>query len=239
MPITSKGEELQFMQMIEIHNLKKKIGSKEILKGVDLAVKKGEVMAIIGPSGGGKSTLLRCINRLTEFDGGDVIVDGVSVKRYDPLALRRTVGLVFQLPVMFEGSVERNIAYGPIVSNQEYRKEDVESIAREIGLEKFLLKDATKLSVGEQQRVALARVLILKPKVLLLDEPTSALDPKNEEKIESLILKLVRSRKITVLWVTHDVSQAKRVGDRIAVMKDGKIVATGEPNKIEWGEVYA
>lgn len=235
------------MQMIEIISLKKKIGSREILKGLNLSVKKGEIVTIVGPSGSGKSTLLRCINRLTEFDSGDILINGVSVREYNPLELRRIVGIVFQLPVMFDGSVEDNIAYGLRLSNvgKEVEKEkmiemekEIKKIAREVGIEDFLSNEATKLSIGEQQRVALARALILKPKVMLLDEPTSALDPKNEENIENLILKLVKSKGITVLWVTHDVAQARRVGDRVSVMKEGRIILTDIPEKIAWEEVY-
>ncbi|MBO8181402.1 MAG: phosphate ABC transporter ATP-binding protein [Archaeoglobus sp.] len=233
--------------MIEIISLKKKIGSREILKGLNLSVKKGEIVTIVGPSGSGKSTLLRCINRLTEFDSGDILINGVSVREYNPLELRRIVGIVFQLPVMFDGSVEDNIAYGLRLSNvgKEVEKEkmiemekEIKKIAREVGIEDFLSNEATKLSIGEQQRVALARALILKPKVMLLDEPTSALDPKNEENIENLILKLVKSKGITVLWVTHDVAQARRVGDRVSVMKEGRIILTDIPEKIAWEEVY-
>ncbi len=231
--------------MIEIFNLKKMIEKREILKDVNLKVNRGEILTIVGPSGSGKSTLLRCINRLTEFDEGDILVDGISVRRYDPLELRRIVGIVFQLPVMFEGSVEDNIAYGLRISGAmkaeiegDWIETEVRKMAKEVGIEGFLGRDATKLSVGEQQRVALARALILKPKVMLLDEPTSALDPGNEEKIESLILKLVKSKNITVIWVTHDIAQAKRVGDRVAVMRDGRIILVDKAEKIVWREVY-
>ncbi|AGK60833.1 phosphate ABC transporter ATP-binding protein, PhoT family [Archaeoglobus sulfaticallidus PM70-1] len=224
--------------MIEVINVRKSIRGKEILKGVNLKVKRREVMVIAGPSGSGKSTLLRCINRLTEIDGGDILVDGISIKKYNPIQLRRNVGMVFQFPVMFEGRVKDNIAYGLRLLGKTATEKSVEKLAREVGIENLLDADASKLSGGEQQRVAIARTLALEPKVLLLDEPTASLDPENVRKIENLVLKLVRSRDLTVLWVTHDVEQAKRIGDRVAVMKDGRIVTVEDPEKILWSDVY-
>jgi len=201
-------------------NVRKSFGGKEILKGVSLSVKRGCVMAITGPSGSGKSTLLRCINRLTELDEGDILVDGISIRDYNPIQLRRMVGMVFQFPVMLEGSVRDNIAYGLRLLGRE---EGVERLAREVGVEDLLDNDATRLSGGEQQRVAIARALALKPKAMLFDEPTASLDNENVRKIESLVTKLVKSKGLTVLWVTHDFEQAKRVGHRIAVMRNGRV----------------
>ncbi|MBE8540355.1 ATP-binding cassette domain-containing protein [Geoglobus acetivorans] len=225
--------------MIELLNVRKNIGRKEILKGVNLTVEKKEVMVIVGPSGSGKSTLLRCVNRLTEITSGDIRINKVSIKDLDPISLRRIVGMVFQSPVMFEGSVRENITYGLRFSENDINTwETAEELAREVGIEHLLEEDANKLSGGEQQRVAIARTLALKPEILLLDEPTASLDPESAKKIENLVLNLVRSRELTVLWVTHDAEQAKRVGDRVAVLKDGRIVAIEEPKKIVWGEIY-
>ena len=201
-------------------NVRKSFGGKELLKGVSLSVKRGCVMAITGPSGSGKSTLLRCINRLTELDEGDILVDGISIRDYNPVQLRRKVGMVFQFPVMLEGSVRDNIAYGLRLLGRE---EGVERLAREVGVEDLLDNDATRLSGGEQQRVAIARALALKPKTMLFDEPTASLDNENVIKIESLVMKLVKSKGLTVLWVTHDFEQAKRLGHRIAVMRNGRV----------------
>ncbi|HIH69737.1 MAG TPA: phosphate ABC transporter ATP-binding protein [Methermicoccus shengliensis] len=206
--------------MIQMLNVRKSFGGKEVLKGVSLSVKRGCVMAITGPSGSGKSTLLRCINRLTELDEGDILVDGISIRDYNPVQLRRKVGMVFQFPVMLEGSVRDNIAYGLRLLGRE---EGVERLAREVGVEDLLDNDATRLSGGEQQRVAIARALALKPKTMLFDEPTASLDNENVIKIESLVMKLVKSKGLTVLWVTHDFEQAKRLGHRIAVMRNGRV----------------
>jgi len=206
--------------LIQMLNVRKSFGGKEVLKGVSLSVKRGCVMAITGPSGSGKSTLLRCINRLTELDEGDILVDGISIRDYNPVQLRRKVGMVFQFPVMLEGSVRDNIAYGLRLLGRE---EGVERLAREVGVEDLLDNDATRLSGGEQQRVAIARALALKPKTMLFDEPTASLDNENVIKIESLVMKLVKSKGLTVLWVTHDFEQAKRLGHRIAVMRNGRV----------------
>ncbi|AIY89491.1 ABC transporter ATP-binding protein [Geoglobus acetivorans] len=225
--------------MIELLNVRKNIKGKEILRGVNLTVAKKEVMVIAGPSGSGKSTLLRCINRLTEIDDGEILIDGISIRDYDPIRLRRIVGMVSQFPVMFEGSVRENIAWGLKHFSKDGSIEwTVEKLAAEIGIGDLLDEDAGKLSGGEQQRVAIARTLALKPEILLLDEPTASLDPENARKIENLILKLVRARELTVLWVTHDVEQAKRIGDRVAVMKAGRIVAINVPGRVSWGDVY-
>jgi putative ABC transport system ATP-binding protein len=193
----------------------------EILRGVNLEVDKGELITIMGPSGAGKSTLLRLINRLTEADSGTILVDSASIKDYDPRELRRKVGMVFQIPVVFKGSVRENIAFGKKLWKTDA---DVDELASEAAISTELIDaDAGNLSVGEKQRVCIARALANKPEALLLDEPTSALDRASAEKVESLLLRLQAEHGLTMLWVTHEREQSRRISRHNYVLEDGKL----------------
>ncbi|MGA9140220.1 MAG: phosphate ABC transporter ATP-binding protein [Methanocella sp.] len=193
----------------------------EILKGIDLTVKKGELITIMGPSGAGKSTLLRLINRLTEADSGTILVDSADIKAFDPRELRRRVGMVFQIPVVFKGSVRENIAFGKELWHTDA---DVSALAAEAAIpDKLMDAGADHLSVGEKQRVCIARALANKPEALLLDEPTSALDRAAAEKVESLLLRLQSEHGLTMLWVTHEKEQARRISGNNYVLEDGKL----------------
>jgi putative ABC transport system ATP-binding protein len=197
------------------------LGGLEIIRSVDLEVKRGEVMAVVGPSGAGKSTLLRCLNRLNEISSGDVEYMGKPLRTLDPLDLRRRVGMVFQIPVIFEGSVKENIEYATALGGPEA---DAEELLVRVGLDpSFLNKNAATLSVGEQQRLCLARALVNGPEVLLMDEPTASLDPVSTRLVEELMLEL-RAQGLTIILVSHNMAQARRVGDRVALMKEGRIV---------------
>src|SRR5271157_21496 len=193
----------------------------EILGGVSLKVDRGELITIMGPSGAGKSTLLRLINRLSEADSGIILVDSTDIKAFDPRELRRRVGMVFQIPVVFKGSVRENIAFGKELWNTDA---DVEALVAEAGLPPALMDtDAANLSVGEKQRVCIARALANKPEALLLDEPTSALDKASAEKVESLLLRLQADHSLTMLWVTQDREQSRRISKNNYILEDGKL----------------
>jgi putative ABC transport system ATP-binding protein len=193
----------------------------EILGGIRLKVDRGELITIMGPSGAGKSTLLRLINRLTEADSGTILVDSIDIKDLDPRDLRRRVGMVFQIPVVFKGSVRANIAFGKDLWNTDA---DVEALAAEAAIPPELLDaDAANLSVGEKQRVCIARALANKPESLLLDEPTSALDKVSAEKVESLLLRLQSEHGLTMLWVTHDREQSRRISGHNYVLENGRL----------------
>ena len=214
---------------IVVSNLVKKFGNKVILRNISFNVRDAEIFVINGPSGSGKSTLLRCLNRLIEPDGGEIYLDGVNVFDLDPLELRRRIGLVSQIPAMFDGTVQDNLLYGPMFHNIRLTRDDLINILELVGLdENFLDRKAIDLSVGEQQRVAIARALTLKPKVLLMDEPTSHLDPENTRIIEKLILSLRDKLKMTFIIVSHDVEQSKRLADRIAFLENGEIKSVKE-----------
>jgi ABC-type methionine transport system ATPase subunit len=178
-----------------------------------------------GPSGSGKSTLLRLLNRLADPDSGRVLYEGTDVRDSDPLALRREVALVPQLPALIDGSVHENIAYGPRLAGHSF---DARSSLELAGLDPgFEHRDSAKLSVGEQQRVMLARALALQPRVLLLDEPTSALDEAAREAVEATLRRLRARTGIATVLVTHDMAQARRLADYVVQLDAGRVIGEG------------
>jgi ABC-type phosphate transport system ATPase subunit len=226
------------VSIIKVRKAEKWLGGTKVLKGIDLEVKKGEIIALVGPSGSGKSTLLRTLNRLIELDSGEILFKGKKITKLDPVKLRRNAILVPQESVMLPGTVQDNIEYGPRLAGME-KECSVSGCLVDAGLTaEFSKKDASKLSGGEKKRVALARALALKPQVLLLDEPTVGVDPKKVEKMERTILDIARNRKLTVIWVTHDVPQAVRVSDRIANLKSGRVKEVTATAEFKWEGAY-
>ncbi len=224
--------------ILEISGLKKSLEGTPVLKSVDLDVRLGEIMGLLGPSGSGKSTLLRCLNRIIEADSGNISYKGKDIKDYPPSELRKEVVLVPQESVMFSGTVFDNVSYGPSIDGYVDKKHILTCI-EDAGLPSdFKDREAEKLSGGEKRRVALARALALKPEVLLLDEPTSGVDPKRKEKVEKSILNFSKKRDLTVLWVTHDVEQAKRISTKIANLRDGRIFRIYDSVDFHGGEAF-
>jgi len=198
------------------------LGYAGILKDVDAGMPDGEITAVVGPSGAGKSTLLRAINRLIEPSSGEIYLDGEPTSVLDPLELRRRVGMVFQIPALFGSSVEEAVLYGARLSG---RDADPKQLLDMVGLEASLAeRDPQALSVGQQQRVSVARALALEPEALLLDEPTSALDEAARRRIEDLVRDLNVTLGLTMVFVSHDLSQVERVADRVVLMADGRSV---------------
>jgi ABC-type multidrug transport system fused ATPase/permease subunit len=194
---------------IETQDLTVARGGRELVRGMDLAVRAGEVVALVGPSGIGKSSLLRCLVRLDEPAGGRVLVDGTDASELEPCTLRRRVGLVTQAPVMLEGDVRANLAYGLDDPEEGALAEALAAT----GLDpSFMGRTARELSGGEAARVAVARALARDPRVLLLDEPTASLDGVATAAIEALVRDLAQ-RGLGILIVTHDEPQAERVAD--------------------------
>jgi len=205
----------------------------EILRGVDLDVPRGVVMGVIGPSGSGKSTLLRALNRLWEPAPGAVLLDGADIRGIDVLALRRRVGMLFQLPAMFEGTVADNVRYGPQLRGKKLTEAEVKNLLSLADLDPALSsKPASELSVGQAQRVALARTLANDPEVLLLDEPTSALDPISTQNIEEAIVRLKKARGLTTVIVSHSVKQIQRIADLVCLVVAGEIVEVLAPSQL-------
>jgi ABC-type methionine transport system ATPase subunit len=190
----------------------------------------GGITAVVGPSGAGKSTLLRAINRLIEPTAGEVYLDGEPTSGMDTLRLRRRVGMVFQLPALFGATVEEATLYGVRLAGRDAEAGRLLEMA---GLEvSFASKAPQALSVGEQQRVSIARALALEPEALLMDEPTSALDEAARRRIEELIRELNASLGLTIVVVSHDLGQVERVADRAVVLAAGR--SEGEWSKEEF-----
>jgi len=198
-----------------------------ILEDITLEIYMGHIYTIIGPSGAGKSTLIKLINRLIDPTEGKILIDGNDIMNYDIIQLRRKIGMVFQQPYLFEGTVEDNIKYGPMLKGK--RDIDVEYYLRIVGLDKsYSKKKVDDLSGGEAQRISIARTLANEPEVLLLDEPTSALDPASTQVIEELVMDLKNKLNLTFIWITHNMEQAKRVGDYTIFINKGRLVEYGE-----------
>lgn len=226
--------------MIKITNLSKSFDGQNVLNGIDLEVKEGEVVAIIGPSGTGKSTFLRCINYLEQPDSGTISVDDLTVdatnhQQKEVLALRRKLSFVFQNYSLFANlNAEQNVAEA-LVTVWRKPKDQALNSAREI-LKDIGLADKTKhypsqLSGGQQQRIGIGRAMATHSKAILFDEPTSALDPEWVGEVLELIKKLAE-RKQTLIIVTHEMSFAREVADRVVFMSDGTIVEQGSPEQL-------
>jgi putative ABC transport system ATP-binding protein len=210
--------------LFELDHVSYSRGGRTVLNEIGARLPRG-ASCVAGPSGSGKSTVLRLLNRLADPDSGRVLYEGADVRERDPLALRREVCLVPQLPALIEGTVSYNVAYGARLAGREC---DPGSCLELAGLDPgFAEHNAAKLSVGEQQRVMLARAMALEPRVLLLDEPTSALDEGARDAVESTITALRERTGISSVLVTHDLEQARRLADWVLRIDAGRVVEQG------------
>jgi putative ABC transport system ATP-binding protein len=213
--------------VLRAENLGRVIAGKTLLDGIRFEVSAGETLAVVGPSGSGKSSLLRLLNRLDEPTTGTVYVEGVDYRELDPRHLRTKVGLVTQRPFLFPGTVATNLQFGPQQRGEELNEGQISQLLEEVGLIGFAERDTAKLSGGEAQRVSLARTLANSPSVLLLDEPTSALDEASKIEVEACLRRIVVERHHTCILVTHENLQALRLAQRALVLDHGRIVKTG------------
>lgn len=222
--------------VIELNNVTKSFGDHEVLKGVNLKVNSGEVVSVIGASGSGKSTMLRCINLLERPDGGDILFNGESIFGQDVniAGYRTKVGMVFQSFNLFENmNVLKNCTIGQIKVLKRDKKE-AEEIAlkylEKVGMSAFVNARPSQLSGGQKQRVAIARALAMEPEVLLFDEPTSALDPEMVGEV-LLVMKRLAESGLTMIVVTHEMQFAKDVSSRVVFM-DGGVVAEDDTPEV-------
>ncbi len=224
------------LNQVRKENISRNGQTVEILKGIDLEVMSGALTVIVGPSGGGKSTLVRLLNRLEEPSGGRIHFCGEELRAIPVLELRQRIGLVPQKPFMFLGSVLDNLQLPFHFRHQTPPRADDPKlllIVQRCGLEAaWLDREARSLSLGQQQRVSLARTLLPGPTLLVLDEPTSALDRPTGDRLADTLRTICRDQGLTVLMVTHDLRQAARIADRMAYLEDGRILESGPAGEL-------
>ena len=225
--------------MIEIIDIRKSFGQKKILGGVNLSVKNGEIMVIIGGSGAGKTVLLKHVIGLLKPDSGEVSINGISLSETTTSQLeeiRKQFGMVFQFGALLNSlTVQENIAL-PLIEHTKMSSEEIEKVVTEklqlVHLPGIAKEMPANLSGGMKKRVAVARAIARNPEIILYDEPTSGLDPVMAHSIENLIVSLKKNLKVTSVVVTHDIDSAYRMADRIAMLFQGKIVEIGTPSEI-------
>ena len=227
--------------VVAVENLQKSFGSRKILNGISLSVRRGETLAVLGRSGTGKSVLLRLILGLETPDSGSVRIHGQNIAglALDRLGeIRKKMGFLFQHAALYDSlTVAENVAF-PLahhrkdLSNSE-RGDRVKQLLAEVGMENDLAKMPSDISGGMQKRVGLARALALDPEILLLDEPTAGLDPISSGEIDELILKLQRERQMASIVVTHDLHSAKTIADRLALLNEGNVVIEGSFEELQ------
>ena len=222
---------------IEFRNIKKAYGDKVIIENLNLAVEKGEFVTIIGSSGCGKTTALKMINGLIEPTSGDILVNGENIKEKDITRLRRNIGYAIQGSVLFPHmTVEKNISYVPNLLNKKDKAKTRKAVSKWmkiVGLEEDI-KDRypSELSGGQQQRVGIARALAASPDILLMDEPFGAVDEITREQLQTELKRIYEETGITVLFVTHDISEALKLGTRVLVMDKGSVQQYDRPEEI-------
>ena len=222
------------MSIVEFKNVTKRFGENVVLDGIDLNIDAGEVVVVVGPSGSGKSTFLRCINVLETIQGGDIVVNGLSVlgTPAEVRELRREAGMVFQQFNLFpQLTALENVMFGPVHTRGTPRaqaREQALALLSKVGLAERAGHYPGQLSGGQQQRVAIARALAIKPRLMLFDEPTSALDPELRHEVLK-VMQDVAEAGMTMIVVTHEMEFARKVGSRLIFMDGGKIAEDGDP----------
>lgn len=225
------------MSIIKLEHVDKNFGETVVLRDFSLEIEQGEFLTVIGRSGCGKTTMLKLINGLLMPDQGEIIVEGKSLRKTDLIALRRSIGYVIQNRGLFPHmTVEKNITYVPVISGKKNRAENHQLAVRlmeTVGLDPAMLKRyPSELSGGQQQRVGIARALAANPHILLMDEPFGALDEITRQTMQDEILKLQKELKLTIVFITHDIREAMKLGDRVLVMDGGKVLQHTEPEEL-------
>ena len=218
--------------VLRTDHLSRVISGKRLVDDITIGIQKGEVLAVVGPSGSGKSSFLRLLNRLDEPTSGTVYLEGTDYLQIAPRELRRRLGLVTQTPYLFPGTIADNLRFGPRQQGKDLPEETITLLLEQVGLADRADCDVVNLSGGEAQRVSLARAIANSPTVLLMDEPTSALDEEAKEEVETLILKVVRQNALTCVIVSHDLAQAARIASRVMVVKAGRLEKIGSVKEV-------
>jgi len=226
------------MEMIRLEHVTKSFGRYKALDDVSIVVEEGEFLTVIGRSGCGKTTMLRMINGLQKPDSGKVYAAGEDVGEADLIRLRRKIGYVIQNKGLFPHmTVEKNIIYVPVISGQKDKRQNrklAEELIGLVGLEREMLdRYPEELSGGQQQRVGIARALASRPKLLLMDEPFGALDEITKRAMQNELLALQKKLGMPVVFITHDIREAMKLGDRVLVMEQGKIAQCDTPENVK------
>ncbi len=213
--------------VLQTVRLSRTVNDKRLVDNMSIEVQRGEILAILGPSGSGKSSFLRLLNRLDEPTEGTVLLEGQDYKTLPPHELRQRVGMVLQAPFLFPGTVADNLSFGPRQRDKHLPRYQIDELLEQAGLPGYAERDVSNLSGGEAQRVSLLRIVANEPHIMLLDEPTSALDAESVTHIETIITNLVRQGYMSCLIITHNTDQAARLADRIMVIENGKLKRIG------------
>lgn len=226
------------MEMIRLEHVTKSFDNQKVLDDFSISIEEGEFLTVIGRSGCGKTTMLKTINGLHRPEQGNVYVEGRDISKEDIIEVRRKIGYVIQNKGLFPHmTVEKNITYVPVISGRKEKKANYElacRLIRTVGLDPSMLsRYPSELSGGQQQRVGIARALAADAKILLMDEPFGALDEITKQAMQDEILKLQKALGITIVFITHDIREAMKLGSRVLVMDKGKIVQLDTPEKIK------
>lgn len=222
---------------IEFINVRKSYGDKDVLKKLSFTVEKGSFVTIIGSLGSGKTTALKMVNALLEPDEGDILINGENIRGMDKIELRRNIGYAIQGSVLFPHmTVEQNISYVPCLLNKKDRKKTEKAVDKWmeiVGLDKSMKERyPSELSGGQQQRVGIARALAASPDILLMDEPFGAVDEITRNQLQTELRRIHRQTGITILFVTHDIGEALKLGTKVMVMDGGEIQQYDEPDEL-------
>ncbi|MEN2768945.1 phosphate ABC transporter ATP-binding protein [Ornithinibacillus xuwenensis] len=215
--------------IVEFMNVNYSADGLHILKDISGSFPEGKITTLVGPSGAGKSTLFRLCNGLSSPSSGELQLKGKSIHEYDPISLRKNVGVALQSATMIKGTVLDNLELPLTLQGQKIALTKAEELLQDVGLdESFLYRNAQDLSGGQRQKLSIARTLVNKPKILLLDEVTSSLDRVSQHDIEELIVKINKKYATTIIWITHNLDQALKIGHYTWVMMEGEVIETGE-----------
>lgn len=216
-------------QAIHFNNVSFEANNTTIIKQLTANIFKGKITTLIGPSGAGKTTLLKLCNGLISPTAGTILINGEDIKTIEPTLLRRRVGIALQAAPILKASVYENLALPRKLQQLELPIDEAKQFLKDVGLdEDFLMKEAAALSGGQKQRLSIARTLVNQSEILLLDEITSALDPKSVREIEELIVQLNEHFGITIIWITHNIEQARRLGHYTWLLKSGELIKAAE-----------
>jgi putative ABC transport system ATP-binding protein len=225
---------LNYKPAVHFNNVSYSVGDVQILKEVTGSFPEGRITTLVGPSGAGKTTLLKLCNALLSPSSGEIYIKDRQIGDYGPVELRRKVGIALQSAPMISGSVMKNLALPAELQGKTMEEQDALRLLTDVGLEAELLHRGVKdLSGGQRQKVSIARTLVNKPEVLLLDEITSSLDRNSLKEIEDLIVEINRKYGTTIVWITHNLQQAREIGHYTWVMRQGKVIETGESTLLD------